>query len=297
VFVCGSRAEAHVAIDRICRRREFGPAGERLVIQDRLRGRELSVFALCDGLTYQVLGAARDYKRAFDDDRGPNTGGMGAYTPVADATPALMARIEREIIGPTLDALQAEGCPFTGFLYAGLMLTAAGPQVLEFNGRLGDPEAQAILPTLELNLVDAMLAALDGRLVRVAEPVARSAAVAVVVASDGYPGTYASGHVIEGLERIVDGWDAGAAGGIPARPPVTAPDRRPHERLVFHAGTTRQDGTWRTAGGRVLSAVGLGPTVPQARERAYALAATVTFPGARYRADIAMIQGRGEVAS
>ena len=263
VFVCNSVDETLAAIDRVARRRDFGTAGDRFILQERLHGRELSVFALCDGAAFRVIGAARDYKRASDGDRGPNTGGMGAYTPVADLTPALQQRIEADILAPTLAEMRGRGAAFVGFLYAGLMLTDAGPVVIEFNSRMGDPEAQVLLPLLQFDLVEAMSAAISGELATLAPTSAAGAAVCVVMASAGYPGSYATGHSIEGLGSVV-------------------PDC-----LVFHAGSTRDGERWLTAGGRVLAVCGLGDTVGEARERAYAGVATVRFDGAMWRSDIA----------
>jgi phosphoribosylamine--glycine ligase len=263
VIVCDTPAEAHAAVDEVGRRRTFGPAGDRIVIQERLAGPELSVFALCDGEVARIIGSARDHKRLGDGDTGPNTGGMGAYAPVAEADPAILAGIESAILAPTLRELRRRGSPFTGFLYAGLMLTPDGPRVLEFNSRLGDPEAQVILPLLRFDLVDAMLAAAGGRLATLDPPEPRGAAVCVVLASGGYPGHHQSGMEIEGL---------GALG-----PQV----------LAFHAATARDGHRLLSAGGRVLGITGLGASVAQARERAYAGVARVRFDGAVWRRDIA----------
>jgi phosphoribosylamine--glycine ligase len=263
VAVCDTPAEAVAAIERIGRRRELGRAGERLVIQERLEGPELSVFAICDGTSWTLIGSARDHKRLEDGDRGPNTGGMGAFAPVPEATPDLIARVEREIIGPTLAEMARRGSPFRGFLYAGLMLTAAGPQVLEFNARLGDPEAQVILPMLREDLLDAMLGAASGRLAIPRSHGAVRAAVCVVMASAGYPGEHESGMGIEGLSTL-------------------GPDV-----LTFHAATTRVDGGFATNGGRVLGITGMGATVAEARARAYAGVDRIRFRGAVWRSDIA----------
>jgi phosphoribosylamine--glycine ligase len=263
VAVCETPAEAVDAIERIGRRRELGRAGERLVVQERLEGRELSVFAICDGAAWAVIGSARDHKRLEDGDRGPNTGGMGAFAPVPEATDELMTVIERQVIAPTLVEMERRGSPFTGFLYAGLMLTSTGPQVLEFNARLGDPEAQVLLPALRADLLDAMLEAASGRLAIPRSPGAEGAAVCVVMASAGYPGEHESGMGIEGLSTL-------------------GPDV-----LAFHAGTTRVDGGLVSNGGRVLGITGLGATVAEARQRAYAGVDRVRFTGAVWRSDIA----------
>jgi phosphoribosylamine--glycine ligase len=266
VFVCDSVAESHAAVDRLARRRELGPAGERLVLQERLEGEEVSVFAISDGSALGVIGSARDHKRALDGDRGPNTGGMGAYTPVPGMSRDRLLEIEATILAPVVDEMRRRGCPFVGFLYAGLMLTADGPRVIEFNSRMGDPEAQVLLPLLELDLVAAMEQAIDGTL-PAARPAAPSgAAVCVVLASEGYPGPSPTDRAIAGLEDI------------PADPPDT---------IRFHAGTRREGGRWLTSGGRVLGITGLGATLREARERAYAGVRAIHFEGLVHRSDIA----------
>ncbi len=263
VLVCDTPGEAHAAIDAIMVERQFGDAGSSVVIQERCYGPELSVFAICAGTSFQIIGSARDYKRAFNGDRGLNTGGVGAYSPVADADDELLQDVADRIIGPTLKAASDAGSPFTGMLYAGLMLTSDGPVVIEFNIRFGDPEAQVILPTMRGDLVTAMLAALDGDVSRVDLAPDGAAAVCVVLASSGYPGSYETGHRIEGLDALPPG------------------------ALAFHAGTEiRNDGIY-TAGGRVLGIVGTGPDVPAARGNAYAAVDQVTFQDSQWRSDIA----------
>jgi phosphoribosylamine--glycine ligase len=263
VLVCDTPEEAHAAIDAIMVERQFGDAGSSVVIQERCYGPELSVFAICAGTSFQIIGSARDYKRAYDDDRGLNTGGVGAYSPVADADDELLQDVADSIIGPTLQAASDAGGPFTGVLYAGLMLTEDGPVVIEFNIRFGDPEAQVILPTMRGDLVTAMLAALEGDVRTVDLAPDGAAAVCVVLASGGYPGSYETGHEIIGLETL----PAGA--------------------LAFHAGTEIRDDRLFTAGGRVLGIVGTGPDVPAARENAYAAVDQVTFQDSQWRTDIA----------
>lgn len=263
VFVCDSVAETHVAIDRLARRREFGTAGERLVLQERLQGREVSVFAISDGTTLRVIGSARDHKRLHDGDRGPNTGGMGAYTPVPDLGSAAQADIEATILVPVLAEMRRRGCPFVGFLYAGLMLTDEGPRVIEFNSRMGDPEAQVLLPLLGFDLVTAMTLATDGELSTLTFGPLTGAAVCVVLASGGYPLQYVTGRSIDGLDSAGPG------------------------TIVFHAGTRRNDGRWLTTGGRVVGVTGLGATLAEARERAYAGARRILFEGVVMRSDIA----------
>jgi len=263
VLVCDTADDAHAAIDAIMVERQFGDAGDSVVIQERCYGQELSVFAIGAGTSFRIIGSARDYKRAYDGDEGLNTGGVGAYSPVADADDALLQEVADRIIGPTLQAAADAGGPFTGVLYAGLMLTASGPVVIEFNIRFGDPEAQVILPTMRGDLVAAMLAAIDGDVSRVDLVPDGSAAVCVVLASGGYPGSYETGRKIEGLDALPPG------------------------ALAFHAGTeTRGDGLF-TAGGRVLGIVGTGPDVPAARANAYAAVDEVTFQECQWRSDIA----------
>ena len=263
VLVCDTASEAHAAIDAIMVERQFGDAGASVVIQERCYGPELSVFAICAGTSFRIIGSARDYKRAYDGDEGLNTGGVGAYSPVADADDALLQDVADRIIGPTLQAAAGAGRPFTGVLYAGLMLTDDGPVVIEFNIRFGDPEAQVILPTMRGDLVAAMLAAIDGDVSSVDLEPDGSAAVCVVLASGGYPVSYETGQRIDGLEAL----PAGA--------------------LAFHAGTeSRNDGLY-TAGGRVLGIVGTGPDVPAARANAYAAVDQVTFKDSQWRTDIA----------
>jgi phosphoribosylamine--glycine ligase len=236
-----------------------------VLVEEYLRGPELSLFALCDSERVIPLAPACDYKRAFDGDAGPNTGGMGAYSPPRFATPELLARIERTILRPTVDAMARAGAPFRGLLYAGLMLTDEGPKALEFNARFGDPETQVVLPRLQSDLLELLVAAARGRLDEAPAPTWRDeAACGVVLASAGYPGPFERGKRITGLETL-------------------DPDI-----LVFHAGTRREpDGSLVTTGGRVLTLVALGPTVAAARERVYANVDRVHFEGARYRTDIA----------
>lgn len=264
VLVCSNVAEAHRAVDLLLVERHFGDAGASIVIQDRCFGPELSVFALCAGTEFKLLGSARDYKRAYDGDIGPNTGGMGAYTPVADAQPQLIQDVADRIIGPTLEATANAGAPFTGILYAGVMLTTDGPVVIEFNVRLGDPEAQVILATSSGDLVSAIEAAIGGKLDGVDICPDGSAAVCVVLTSNGYPNGYETGHEIEGLNNL------------------------PNDALAFHAGTETRSGSVYTAGGRVLSIVGHAANVPSARQSAYKAARQIRFKGVHMRTDVAL---------
>lgn len=263
VTVAMTPAEADAALDELFVRRALGAAADVVVIEEFLEGRELSVLALCDGERLAVMPPARDYKAAYDGGVGPNTGGMGAFTRPSFATPGLLARVRVEILEPVVRELARRGSPFVGVLYAGLMLTDAGPKVIEFNCRFGDPEAQVILPLLESDFLETMLAVAGGRLDPAAVHWSDDILCGVVLASGGYPGAYTTGEPITGLDTV------------------------PADALVFHAGTRqREDGTVVTAGGRVLTVVGRGATLEDARARAYAAAATITFPGARIRSDV-----------
>ncbi|MBI3970120.1 MAG: phosphoribosylamine--glycine ligase [Chloroflexi bacterium] len=266
VIVCDSDVEAHEAVTSIMEQRVFGDAGRAVVIERRLSGPEASVFALCDGETARFIGAARDHKRLLDGDRGPNTGGMGAYSPTALVPPGALDDVMRRIVRPAVTGMAAEGRPFVGFLYAGLMFTPDGPHVIEFNARFGDPEAQAVLPRLETDLVEAIEAALDGRLAGTELRFAHVATCAVCLASEGYPEKVRDGFPVKGLEAV-------------------DPDA-----LVFHAGTIERDGQLITKGGRILTVVGRGSTLAGARAHAYANVERIHFEGMQYRRDI----GEGE---
>jgi phosphoribosylamine--glycine ligase len=266
VVIAEDHAAAAAGIQAALVDRQFGDAGAVLVVEDFLRGEEASFFCLCDGVRALPLGTAQDHKRAFDDDRGPNTGGMGAFAPSPLVTPAVHERVMREIVLPVLDGMREEGHAYRGFLYVGLMLTAEGPNVVEFNVRFGDPEAQVVLPLIDEPLTPLLAAAAAGRLT--ARSCRRSAerAVGVVLASGGYPGRFEAGKSIEGLEQ---------AEGLPG---VT----------VFHAGTAQRGDVLVTDGGRVLTVVGRGATYAEAIERAYAGADLIRFEGKHARRDIGM---------
>ena len=240
----------------------LGQAGRRVLLQEALVGAELSVLAFADGQRVALMPPARDYKRIGDGDRGPNTGGMGACCTPRLVEPALLQEIGRCVLEPAIRGLAADGAPFRGVLYAGLMLTAAGPRVLEFNCRFGDPETQVILPLLETDLLDVLEAAADGRLDRVELRWSAATACGVVLASEGYPGSYPTGRPIRGLESL------------------------PPDALVFQAGTARRGDEVVTAGGRVVTAVGLGPDLERARQAAYRSAGSLGFDGCYYRRDI-----------
>lgn len=263
VLLPETREEAAVIVRQMLMEKRFGAAGETVLIEERLRGPELSVLAFCDGEHFQIMPPAQDHKRLLDGDRGPNTGGMGAFLPSALTTPALLEQVGREVFRPALDGLLAEGMRYVGVLYAGLMLTADGPKVLEFNCRFGDPETQVVIPLLESDLVEIMLACIEGRLADV-EPVwSQMAGVTVVMAAPGYPREYPVGVEITGIER---------AEAIKC--------------MVFHAGTKYKEHRLLTDGGRVLNVTALGNSVRSATHRAYDGVARIHFNEAYYRKDI-----------
>jgi phosphoribosylamine--glycine ligase len=265
VTVCDDAGEARRAVDACLVEGRFGEAGRRVVVEERMSGREVSVLALSDGDVVRVLSPACDYKRAHDGDRGPNTGGMGAYAPPAGLGAAeLLEEALSRFVEPCVAALRELGTPYRGCLYAGLMLTEEGPRLLEFNARFGDPEAQVVLPLLDEDLLDLLIACARGGLTPGTARMVPGAATGVVAAAAGYPGPVRGGDAISGLDRL----DADA--------------------LLFHAGTRRgADGTVRTAGGRVLTVVARGDTLAVARDRAYANLARVRFEGMQHRGDIA----------
>lgn len=264
VIVTDTKLEAAQVLQDILLDRRFGTAGETVLIEERLSGPEVSVLAFCDGKTARIMPAAQDHKRLLDGDYGPNTGGMGAYAPTPLATPDLLAEVERTIIQPVLDGMAAAGTPYIGVLYAGLMLTESGPKVLEYNCRFGDPETQVVLPLLASDLVEVVLACVEGRLESV-KPVWRDeAGVTVVMASPGYPGEYETGVAITQIDQ------AEATGC-----------------LVFHAGTKWIDDRLVTSGGRVLAVTALASTLKAAQAKAYAGVEQVQFNNAYYRRDIA----------
>jgi len=239
-------------------------AGETVVVEELMKGPELSVFALVDGQTIYILETAQDHKAIGEGDTGPNTGGMGAYCPAPIATESVLATIERDILVPIVDAMRSDGAPYRGLLYTGLMLTAAGPKVLEFNCRFGDPEAQALLIRLESDLYEALVSTATGKLDQVDIRWSGRPAMCVVMSSKGYPGAYAKGKVITGLDQ------ANAMADV----------------RVYHAGTRKQGADIITSGGRVLGVTALGTTLADAKQRAYEAVSVVQFEGAYYRRDI-----------
>ena len=264
VIVAMTEQEALDAVDAIMEDHSFGDAGARVVIEEFMEGEEASLLAFTDGTTIRPMISAQDHKRAYDGDRGPNTGGMGTYAPAPVMTPEMTERAVEEILKPTIAAMAKEGRTYRGCLYLGLMVTADGPKVVEFNARFGDPETQVVLPLLDSDLVAIMCACADGTLADVPIRWKDDAAVCVVLASGGYPGHYEKGQEIHGLA------DAEAMGA-----------------LVFHAGTAMKDGKLVTNGGRVLGVVGRGADISSAVDAAYAAATKISFKDAYYRKDIA----------
>ena len=264
VFICQTVEEALDAIDQVMRRRLFGDAGARVVVEEFLEGEEVSFMAVTDGTTVLPLATSQDHKRVFDGDRGPNTGGMGAYSPAPVATPALQAQVMREIVEPVVQGLARQGIRYTGVLYAGLMVQDGRAKVLEFNVRLGDPEAQVLLARLGSDLADICLRVCEGRLAGTEIAWDPRPAVCVVLAAEGYPGGVERGRPVEGLDAL-RGWQGG---------------------VVFHAGTKRVDGRLVTDGGRVLGVTALGDTIEGAIAEAYAAVGKIDWPGMHYRRDI-----------
>ena len=265
VIVCDGRDEAIKAVERIAGEREFGDAGDRFLIEERLVGHEASVLAITDGRTILTLPAAQDHKPAYDGDRGPNTGGMGAYCPTPLVDEELLHRVEETVLVPTVHHMKRQRRPFQGVLYAGLMITKQGPKVLEYNVRFGDPECQPVLMRLKTDLLEVLLAASEDRL-DTAPPLEWDArpAVCVVMASEGYPGSYEKGHVIRGLDEA-----------------ARMPDVK-----VFHAGTTTTNGEVVNSGGRVLGVTALGESVAAAKLSAYKAVKAIRWQGAWCRKDI-----------
>lgn len=265
VVVAEDRGAAEAAVRAAMLDRRFGDAGAQVVVEEFLTGREMSFFVLTDGTRTVPFPSAEDYKRAFDGDRGPNTGGMGAFAPSPQCDDDTASRIMHDIVRPVIDGMRAEGREFRGFLYAGLMMTANGPKVIEFNVRLGDPEAQVVLPMIEDDLLPLLAAAALGRLETDTCRIDADRRVGVVIASRGYPESADHGQVIQGLDAA----------------------ERVRDVTIFHAGTDAHDGAVVTSGGRVLTVVGRGPTYDAARARAYEAVSKISFDGMHYRRDIA----------
>lgn len=263
VIVAMTVEEALEAIDAIMCDKAFGTAGSQVVIEDYLTGEEASLLAFTDGKTIVPMVAAQDHKRIFDGDQGPNTGGMGAYAPAPVITPSIREQVFQEVLQPVIDAMAKEGCPYCGCLYAGLMITADGPKVIEFNARFGDPETQVVLPLLESDLTVVMEACADGNLADVTIEWKNETAVCIVAAAKGYPANYAKNDLITGIEEANK------------------------QALVFHAGTALKEGALVTSGGRVLGVTAVAPNIATAVEKAYQAVQKIEFDGMQYRRDIA----------
>ena len=266
VIIAPDVITAKSTIEAMMNEARFGDAGRRIVIEEFLRGTECSIHALVDGKNYRLFESARDHKRAFDGDQGPNTGGMGAFSPANNWDARLQSQFEKEVMRPVLRSLSKEGIAYRGLLYPGLMITNDGPRVLEFNCRFGDPETQALLPRMKSDLLPLMEATVDGKIDKHSIEWDKRASVTVVLASAGYPGKYETGKIISGLDDVAD------LEGV----------------QVFHAGSKIVDNQVVTAGGRVLAVTALGATIAAARDRAYAAASRIHFDGCHYRRDIAL---------
>ncbi|WP_213951681.1 phosphoribosylamine--glycine ligase [Tepidanaerobacter syntrophicus] len=265
VIIAPDRSTAKEAVKTMMIDKAFGKSGSRIVLEEYLEGPEVTVLAFCDGKRAVPMVSSRDHKRVFDNNKGPNTGGMGAVSPAPAYTPEIAEIVERDIIQRTIDAMASEGAPFQGVLYTGLMITKNGPKVLEYNCRFGDPEAQVVIPRLKTDLVEVMQAVIDGDLTNAKIEWKSEVAVCVVIASGGYPGHYETGKVISGLD-----------------------DAEKNGSIVFHAGTAEKDGKIITAGGRVLGVTALGKDVDEARKLAYESVSKIRFEGMHYRKDIGL---------
>ena len=265
VLICATRLDAEAAIDEMLVRKAFGKAGEKLVIEEFLDGEEASFMILTDGEHILPLASSQDHKRVFDNDHGPNTGGMGAYSPAPVVTPAVHKRILTEILNPLLVGLKRKGIAYRGVIYVGLMITKAGPKVLEFNARFGDPECQPIMMRLKSDLIPLLESTIEGRLDRILPEWYEDAAVCVVLCAKGYPGSYDRGNEILGLDRLKH-WEKG---------------------FVFHAGTAKDNGRWVTAAGRVLGVTARGTDIANAAQEVYRAVGEISWDGMHYRRDIA----------
>lgn len=268
VTVAETLEEAEEALAFIMKEKGFGEAGARVVIEECLRGQEMTLLAFVDGETVKPMVPSQDHKPVYDGDKGPNTGGMGAYSPVPQIDDSIVQQVIEEVLHPTAKAMVAEGRPFRGVLYAGMILTENGPKVIEFNARFGDPETQVVLPRLETDLLDVFMAVTEGKLAELELKWKDEAALCVIMASGGYPGSYEKGKEIHGLESVVSQEDV----------------------VVFHAGTRQeQPGSGHlpvTSGGRVLAVTALGCTLEEAQQKAYQAVEHISFAGAHYRKDI-----------
>ena len=264
VFLCANPQEALDAVEKVMGEKIFGQAGETVVVEEMLKGQEASILALVDGTNIYVLESSQDHKAIGDGDTGPNTGGMGAYSPAPVVTDEVMDQVVSDILVPSVDAMNRSGTPYRGLLYAGIMITPGGPKLLEYNVRFGDPETQPLMVRLKSDLVEALLAVCHGKLDKVSLDWDPRPCVCVVMASGGYPGAYEKGKVIEGVAEA----------------------NKLKDVVVFHAGTAMKDGQLVTAGGRVLGVTALGKDIAAAKARAYEAVSKISFEGAYYRKDI-----------
>ena len=265
VLICFNSQEAERAVDEILVRRAFGRAGDKLVIEEFLEGEEASFMVLTDGEHILSLASSQDHKRVFDNDQGPNTGGMGAYSPAPVVDQSIHERIQREILTPLLTGLKNKGIRYRGVIYVGLMITKEGPKVLEFNARFGDPECQPIMMRLKSDLIPLLEATIDGKLNNIQPEWYEEAAVCVVLCAAGYPGSYDKGKEIHGLDKLRN-WQGG---------------------FVFHSGTVKENGRWSTSGGRVLGVTARGRSITATVEEAYRAVGEISWEGMHYRKDIA----------
>ncbi len=265
VLICATLAEAEAAIEEILVRKAFGAAGNKVVIEEYLDGDEASFMVLTDGEHVLPLASSQDHKRIFDNDQGPNTGGMGAYSPAPVVTPEVHEQVLREILTPLLDGLQQKNIRYRGLLYVGLMITKTGPKVIEFNARFGDPECQPIMMRLKSDLLPLLEATIDGKLDRVKADWHQDPAICVVLTAKGYPGVYNKGEEISGLDKLGN-WQQG---------------------FVFHAGTAKENNRWLTAGGRVLGVTARGKSMAEAVTEVYRAIGEISWAGMHYRKDIA----------
>ena len=261
VIICKSDSQLEDAIDIMFEKKKFGDASDKISVEECLQGEELSVFAVCDGLNFKFINSAQDHKRIHNNDKGPNTGGMGAYSPTPLFTQELRSKVEKTILIPILEAMNNEGTPFKGFLYIGLMVNENTPYVIEFNVRLGDPEAQVLLPLIKSSLLDMMLDAVDGNLKYHNIILSSDYAVTVVLAADGYPEKYNKNMKIQGLSNL-------------------------HNDIVYHAGTKYESGSYYTNGGRVLNVVGIDKDLSIAKDKAYSIIKKIDFKDKYFRTDI-----------
>ena len=265
VLICATLTEAEAAIDQILVHKTFGAAGNKVIVEEFLAGEEASFMALTDGEHVLPLATSQDHKRVFDNDQGPNTGGMGAYSPAPVVTAEVHARILHEVLMPLLKGLKRKNIRYRGLIYAGLMITKEGPKVIEFNARFGDPECQPIMMRLKSDLLPLLEATIDGKLDQLKAEWYDDPAVCVVLTANGYPGNYDKGKEIHGLEKLTD-WQNG---------------------FVFHAGTGRENNRWLTTGGRVLGVTARGKSVAEAVKEVYRAVGEISWPGMHYRKDIA----------